>query len=166
MSFGEDELVHYGVMGMKWGVRKDGKKGSSRGPVKRKLAEAGDKVATKVTKLDKTERKQVKQKKQERRKNAAKRSLLSDEELDKQLDRLQKEKKLRDLTNETVDPGKTAVKSTLSQTGKKVLLAAAGAGAAVAVTYLADKYSPGDGGARNLPQQAATDFRRLMMPKK
>lgn len=27
-----NELKHYGVKGMQWGVRKDGKRGSSRGP--------------------------------------------------------------------------------------------------------------------------------------
>ena len=84
-------LKHHGVKGMKWGVRKDRKR------FKRSRAERdADKEARQKMKLD-----------------AENRRLLSDEELDRKISRIKKEKELKKLTDEEVSPGKTIAKGIL-----------------------------------------------------
>jgi len=100
----EDFLAHYGVEGMRWGVRRN-PDGKPRPP--------------KYTKKELAERK--------RRKVAAqKRRVLSDKDLDRLVDRLQKEKKLKDLTDHDLSPGRTVAKTLLATAGTAV--------AAVAIT--------------------------------
>lgn len=87
----DDELKHYGVKGMKWGVRKD--------------------------RYNRTANKKVKQ---DRAKASKNRRTLSDEELNSRIARLNKEKQLKSLTDSDIHPGKTVVKSVLASSGKKV----------------------------------------------
>lgn len=66
-------------------------------------------------------RKETKQIKKDR-KNASKyRRSLSDKELNDRISRLEKEKRLKQLTNEDLKPGRSEVSRILGQTGKKVL---------------------------------------------
>lgn len=97
-------LAHYGVLGMKWGVRKG-----------RSSTSADDAV--------KNERKQTSQVRRH----------LSDGDLKKAIDRLQQEKKLKDLTEQDIAPGKTAAKSVLSTIGKSTLTAVGTATATYAI---------------------------------
>jgi len=94
----EDFLAHYGVEGMHWGVRKT-VNGKPRTPrySKRELAE------------------------RKRRKVASqKRRVLTDKDLDRLVDRLQKEKKLKDLTDHDLAPGRTVAKTLLTTAGTAV----------------------------------------------
>jgi len=98
-------LEHYGVKGMRWGVRrgivKSGKERTSR----------EDKVRAK--------RKDAKRRRQ----------VLSDKDLDGLVKRLEQEKKLKSLLDEDLSPGRTVTKKLLANAGTKIagtVLAGAG----------------------------------------
>lgn len=154
------ELMHYGVMGMKWGVRKDGKpQGYSSG--KRRKAKTSSSSSTEthgkasvkppsassVKRAERAERKAIKKQRQKDAKNA---SRLSDKELDAKIERLSKEKRLKELTDSEVSPGKKFVKDVTSTSARKIAVAAVTTAAAVAV---ANKAGGGIGANR-----AAGDF--------
>ena len=154
------ELMHYGVMGMKWGVRKDGKpQGSSNG--KRRKSKPSSSLtnqtrghasvdapsASSVRRAEKAERKAVKK---QRKQDVKNRSQLSDKDLDAKIERLNKEKRLKELTDSEVTPGKKFVKDVASISGKKIAVAAV---TTVVAVKLAEQHGANIGSSR-----AAGDF--------
>lgn len=119
-----DILVHYGVKGMKWGVRRYQNKDGS-------LTPAGK------------ARERTKNEKKERRKLSGNRRTVSLEELTKQINRLETEKKLKSLIDEDIRPGRTMVAKILKSGGSKVLSRAVAGGIAYAVRYaLTKEFNP------------------------
>ena len=111
------ELFHAGVKGMKWGVWNEETRARYTGTKK------GRKTSTK--KETKNPRK------------------MSDEQLKRNIDRLQKEAEYRRLSNQT-DPGKAFVTDVLQQVGKKVIVSAsAGAILYGLQTVLGNKFDLG-----------------------
>lgn len=98
-----NELRHYGIKGMKWGVRRSEEQlAKARGDT--------DKSADDAKKAD--------------MKNAVKnRRTLSDKELRERVERIKLEKQLKDLTEEEISRGEAFAKSVLSSAGKKVATA-------------------------------------------
>jgi hypothetical protein len=96
-----DELYHYGVKGMKWGIR-------------RTPANLGHK-----TKAADSEQKR------QRKSDLKNRRRLSDKDLDQKIERLKKEKQFKELSESDIAPGRTAVKKFLKSNGGKVLSNAA-----------------------------------------
>ena len=105
MSDTDDFLEHYGIPGMRWGVRKSTSSGSSGTAKKRR---SSDQV-----------------KKDDRKAAMTKRRTLSDKELDSRISRLEKERKLKSLTEDDISPGKTAVKNLIKNAGTKTASAVA-----------------------------------------
>ena len=111
----EDVLTHHGVKGMRWGHRKISSLGSGPDPVK------------------------------EHRKTVLKdRRNLSDQDIQKYVERLNTEKKLKTLIEEDVSPGKTFVKEIMKDSGKKIAKTLVVGGVAFALKLaLTKKLNPG-----------------------
>ena len=107
------ELYHWGVKGMKWGVRRYQNKDGSlthRGRKRQKELSADEKERA------------------SRKNDLKNRRTMSDADLRKKIERIKMEKEFKNLTNEDINSGKTFVNEIMSSAGKKVLtIAAAGA---------------------------------------
>lgn len=90
-------LAHYGVKGMKWGV--------TRGVVNPRMQRTSKENKVRTKRKDARRRRQV----------------LSDKDLDSLVNRLQKEKKLKELLDEDLSPGRTTAKKLLLTGGGVVL---------------------------------------------
>lgn len=94
----KSELMHYGILGMKWGVRRNRKELERA----RKARRASDDSK----KAEKSKAKDI--------------SELSNEELRELNNRMQLERQYRDLKKSEMDPGKKFVQEVLRETGKEL----------------------------------------------
>lgn len=124
------ELYHWGVKGMKWGVRRYQNKDGSltpRGKKRQKELSADEKERA------------------SRKNDLKNRRTMSDAELKKKIERLKLEKEFKNLTNEDINSGKTFVNEVMSSAGKKVLtIAAAGAMAYAVKAAMTGKFDIGE----------------------
>lgn len=95
-----NELYHYGVKGMKWGIR-------------RTPRQLGHRTSGSKTTADQ-------QKKAEMKDAVKNRRLLSDVDLRRRIERVKLEKQLKELTESEIAPGKSFCKQVLSSSGRKV----------------------------------------------
>lgn len=102
-------LAHYGILGMKWGIRRPrGKDGLVTG-----RGIPTEKFLRKNESPDKKAKREMKEAMQNRRQ-------LSDEDIIKAIGRLEKEKRLRELTKEELNAGHAATNKVLLDIGTRV----------------------------------------------
>ena len=143
----DDYLEHYGVLGMHWGVRKDGGPQGYNGTYPK-----GSRTGRKVVSKNQNGRKTYSGRdpeKQAAKKDAnqarRRRFTMSDKELDDRINRLKKQKQLKDLTDEEYNDGKKYVVDVLKKAGKIVLPATVAAAAlAFAQTMANQSVAPED----------------------
>ncbi len=124
-----NELYHHGIKGMHWGIRRyQNSDGTYTDAGKRRERVADERRARQN---DKIARKEATRQRSWNAKNSA---LLSDEELTNQILRLQREKQLKDLTAQTVRPGKKKALDYMERYGSQALSAIVTAGTAAYVT--------------------------------
>ena len=119
-----EELYHHGIKGMKWGVRRFQNKDGT-------LTAAGKKRERNANK-----RQAVRDIKKSRKAASKNRALMSDAELDRRIKRLEKEKRLKDLTESEVSPGKAAAKKSLDKYGNMVAAAVITAAVGAGIKYV------------------------------
>lgn len=118
----DDFLSHYGVKGMKWGVRR------SREQLARaaKARKSGDSPETAAAKKSRSEA-------------SKNRRQLSDDQLNGLVNRLETERKLKNLVEEDISPGKAAVRKIASDAGQRTAKAVATGAAAYTVKAVLEK---------------------------
>lgn len=122
-----NELYHHGIKGMHWGVRRfQNPDGTLTAAGKRREQANNDRAA----------RKEATRQRDWNAKNA---SQLSDKELTDQILRLQREKQLKQLTDDVVRPGRKKVQDLLDRYGNQVLAAAV---TATTTVYVTNKINP------------------------
>lgn len=117
MEFDEDFLAHYGVLGMKWGVRKDRRKGSG-GSSPRKKSKVFKSVQRAIAKSKKKKAQKKKQQSNTPKKPNVK--TMSDEELRRRINRLQMEQQYAALTKSPPSKGKQMVGQIMKTIGTNV----------------------------------------------
>ena len=108
----DDVLAHYGVKGMKWGVRKDRKSSSGSGAIARRRAKrAANKAQKEADRSLPASEDATKAKVARRKARNASTDVLSNEELQHLVNRLNLEKRFADLTDPTKDSGESFIKT-------------------------------------------------------
>lgn len=98
-----NELYHHGIKGQKWGIRRfQNSDGSLTSAGKKRYAAGPDDIPIKKTSM-----------RQRRR--------MSSKELDRRIERLQKEKKLKELERDVRDEGSIFASNVIKNSGQKVL---------------------------------------------
>lgn len=110
-------LIHYGVLGMKWGVRKSRPRSSGRVPKTKKTKSFTLFKKRKEKKAKKASQKAVKEDYNKKKKSVKK---MSDEELKEAISRLELEKKYKSLNQEKVSAGRRVVEDILQSSAKNV----------------------------------------------
>lgn len=143
MSDNKDILVHYGVLGMKWGIRRD------RATLK-KLA--NKETTGKKSSVELTEKEKRKQTKKNRRN-------LSDKDLKAAIDRLKQENEFKKLSDKDLAPVRSKIQEVLAKTAGEAGITVGRNIATAAFTVMARKILAGENVSK-------ADLAAYLKPKK
>lgn len=132
-----DDIMHHGVKGMKWGVRRS----------QAALDRAAGRPVKKTTRADRRAKKKrlaaakktstkTKSGRSERKKNVRS---LTDKDVESLIKRLENEKKLKSLIEKDVSPGKSFAKTIMTDSGKKALTTIASGAMIYGAKYAVDR---------------------------
>lgn len=138
-EYNQNELYHYGVKGMRWGVRRD--RSSSNGSIDLKTAKKKTEAAGRIvnesqninnqvskTRLTRAKKKQVKVAKQ-----------MSDNELREAVNRLNMEQQYVNLSTNHINSGRANVDAVLSRVGTGIAITNSALAIALAIQQLRGK---------------------------
>lgn len=110
----ENELLHYGVVGMKWGVRKKRPSSGTSRPRSKKT------ISQKIAQLKRKRNAKKIAKRNKSKKSTNNVKKMSTEDLQNKISRLELEKKYRDLKNSEKSRGKKVVEDILYDSAKNI----------------------------------------------
>ena len=141
-----DDIEHYGVPGMKWGVRRSQAsldRAAGRKPAKKKKVRSTRATRKAEKAKQKTAAARAKSKdrttKSGRKSTSANRRHLTDNDVASLVKRLESEKKLKTLIDQDVSPGRTFAKTVMSDAGKRALTTVATGTLLYGAKYAFDK---------------------------
>ena len=141
-----DDIEHYGVPGMKWGVRRSQAsldRAAGRKPAKKKKVRSTRATRKAEKAKQKTAAARAKSKdrttKSGRKSTSANRRHLTDNDVSSLVKRLESEKKLKTLIDQDVSPGRTFAKTVMSDAGKRALTTVATGTLLYGAKYAFDK---------------------------
>ena len=141
-----DDIEHYGVPGMKWGVRRSQAsldRAAGRKPAKKKKVRSTRATRKAEKAKQKTAAARAKSKdrttKSGRKSASANRRHLTDNDVSSLVKRLESEKKLKTLIDQDVSPGRTFAKTVMSDAGKRALTTVATGTLLYGAKYAFDK---------------------------
>ena len=157
-------LVHHGIEGQKWGIRRfqyedgtltpEGRKRYGIGEGVRVSSKQIKRMEREIARQDRSDRRLAKQEKKEDNRN---KRILTDEDLADRIVRLRMERELRQLTESEVSPGKQYAKEILKESGKRVAINFISGAVSYGLGTLVGAIEPDDN--KNYGQRLADEFR-------